>query len=319
MAVRLPGFAGLLSSFVNPGRSFADELSDRIAVVACVAKPNLLSDDLPSSRLGPETWERLRRISGAAPRDALLLIWGPAGDLPTALETLEERCQLAFAGVPNETRKALDNGTTIFERVLPGPDRMYPDTDSAPIPIHEADIQRIAAKCPSDITERMTRMDAWKVPSDCRTFLLKRNLFPVLEALIDDVGLDATLASTILGHTLRHASSGNPKDAHWVVGLSRAVIARGLHPEILQELVPVTYVAPSTTLDTLLTRIGYETASERTLVNNMAALSTEFSRRSSRTAADARMHWVVGQVRHKALGNVPMARAAELAEEVCAR
>ncbi len=41
----------------------------------------------------------------------------------------------ALDGVPHETRQPLPDGTTDFERILPGPDRMYPDTDSAPIPV----------------------------------------------------------------------------------------------------------------------------------------------------------------------------------------
>ena len=46
-------------------------------------------------------------------------------------------------GVPQETRKALTNGTTIFERVLPGPDRMYPDTDLPPIAIDDKIIEKV--------------------------------------------------------------------------------------------------------------------------------------------------------------------------------
>ena len=35
-------------------------------------------------------------------------------------------------GIPNETRQPFEDGSTDFERILPGPDRMYPDTDSPP-------------------------------------------------------------------------------------------------------------------------------------------------------------------------------------------
>jgi Glu-tRNA(Gln) amidotransferase subunit E-like FAD-binding protein len=39
-------------------------------------------------------------------------------------------------------------GTTDFERILPGPNRMYPDTDSPPMPIEDALVRRIAARLP---------------------------------------------------------------------------------------------------------------------------------------------------------------------------
>ena len=34
-------------------------------------------------------------------------------------ETVEERCKMALEGVPVQTRKSFEDGTTIFERVLP--------------------------------------------------------------------------------------------------------------------------------------------------------------------------------------------------------
>jgi len=311
IAVNLPGFAGALSSFTNPNRCFADEISDRIAVVACIGKPNCLSSEAASPDVPPQIWEDVRAQLEATPRDAQLLVWGAEDDLTTALETIEERCQWAFVGVPNETRKALGDGTTVFERVLPGPDRMYPDTDSAPIPIREADIERIAEQLPSDIAGRRGRLKTWRVPADCRTFLLKRNLFPVLERLIEDVGLDPVFASTLLGHTLRCACAGEPGDAGWLVDLARAVNARGLQVEILRELVPPACIDASADLDALLAHIGYAPTSEEALVDRLASLSAQFSRRSPRTSEDALSRWLLGQIRREALGNVSMARLAE--------
>ncbi len=311
IAVNLPGFAGALSSFTNPNRCFADEISDRIAVVACIGKPNCLSSEAAPPEVPSQIWEDVRARLEATPRDAQLLVWGAEDDLSTALETIEERCQWAFAGVPNETRKALSDGTTVFERVLPGPDRMYPDTDSAPIPIHEPDIQRIAEQLPSGIADRQEKLETWRVPADCRTFLLKRNLFPVLERLIEDVALDPVFASTLLGHTLRGACAGEPGDARWLLDLARAVDKRDLQGEILRELVPAAWLDPSADLDALLVRVGYTPMSEAALVDRLASLAAQFSRRGSRTSKDALRHWLLGQMRREALGNVSMARLAE--------
>ena len=318
MAVNLPGFAGTLASFTNPGRCFTDEIADRIAVVACIAKPNCLSSEAETVAIRPSIWEDVRAQLRATPDDAQLLVWGPEQDLPTAVETIEERCRWAFIGVPNETRKAMSDGTTVFERVLPGPDRMYPDTDSAPIPILEADIQHIAADQPTGISERMKRLEAWQAPPDCRTFVLRRNLFSVLEALIDEVGLAPVFASTLLGHTLRHACAGEPGDAGWIVDLARTATARGLQAEIVRDLVPAAYAEPSVDFDTLLARIGYVPSNENAVVDRLASLSARFSPRGPRTSEDAVVHWLLGQVRHEALGNVPMAQLARRAKEVCA-
>ena len=59
------------------------------------------------------------------------------------MQELLDRANYCLVGVPNETRQAFEDGTTSFERVLPGPDRMYPDTDSPPTPITEERLDRL--------------------------------------------------------------------------------------------------------------------------------------------------------------------------------
>ncbi|GAG11005.1 unnamed protein product, partial [marine sediment metagenome] len=157
-AVNLPGFAGLLSHFTQPGKVFANEISDRLKVIACLEKPNMLHSEQRQPVLSDRLLASVRRHLGSEPQDAQILIWGASADIDTAVEAIEERCRLAFDGVPNETRKALRDGTTIFERVLPGPDRMYPDTDSAPIPIENEIIDKKRMQVPVSVRDRLTQL-----------------------------------------------------------------------------------------------------------------------------------------------------------------
>ena len=201
--IGLPQFAGLLSFVTNPGRTFADEISDRLKVVACVEKPNMIHSDAPEP-LSAAAWKDLRKRVGAKAGDAVLVAWGPEADLKTAVETVIERCRLAFAGVPNETRKGLPDGTTIFERVLPGPDRMYPDTDSSPIPIEDEAIEATRARLPQTVASQMELLRSWRAPEDVHAYVLRRNLCPLVEQLIADGldsggGLDARRASRSTG------------------------------------------------------------------------------------------------------------------------
>ena len=144
--VNLPGFAGALSHFTQPGKTFADEFSDRLKVIACLEKPNMSCSEDLDPMISEEEWEKCRKILKAGVQDAQIIFWGPEDDVKTALETIEERAGMAFDGIPNETRKSFEDGTTIFERVLPGADRMYPDTDTAPIPLAEKHIESLRKK-----------------------------------------------------------------------------------------------------------------------------------------------------------------------------
>ncbi|HDD60713.1 MAG TPA: hypothetical protein ENF69_07225, partial [Euryarchaeota archaeon] len=58
------------------------------------------------------------------------------------------RAAEALEGVPNETRQVLSPHETTFERILPGPDRMYPDTDMPPIEITEDMLRRAREHVP---------------------------------------------------------------------------------------------------------------------------------------------------------------------------
>ncbi|MCK4944518.1 MAG: Glu-tRNA(Gln) amidotransferase GatDE subunit E, partial [Candidatus Aminicenantes bacterium] len=159
IGVNLPLFKGILSFFTQPGKIFADEIHDRLTVIACLNRPSMTHSEALTPRLEAKDWARVRETLKSGENDAQIILWGPETDIPTALETIDERCRLALQGVPNETRKALKNGTTIFERVLPGPDRMYPDTDSSPIPIDDRMIRDIEKQLPSEVTTRIDQME----------------------------------------------------------------------------------------------------------------------------------------------------------------
>jgi len=315
VVMRLPQFGGILARFSSPGRCFADELSDRVKVVACLDKPNMLSSETDGPRLSQANWERLRKAIDAKPQDGLVLIWGAIDDLPTAVETIEERCQWAFDGVPNETRKAMPDGTTIFERVLPGPDRMYPDTDSAPIPIDEAMIAAARAALPTmTIAEQLSRLRKWGIPEDTHRFILRNNLFGALQSLVENSSLKARFAGTLIGHVLRSACRGRPVDGERLMSLVRETEKRNLAPDILKILVPLAVADAEASLDILLERAGYEAHTEAEIAKEIDSLCSTFGDQAS--SPSAHRDSVMGRLRPLALGNV---RLCELAAEISAR
>ncbi len=315
VAINLPGFAGILSHFCSPNRCFADELSDRVKVIACIDKPNLVHSERRDSSLDAVDWNHVRTVLASQPADGQVVVWGPQSDIAMAIETVQERCQMAFDGVPNETRKALADGTTLFERVLPGADRMYPDTDSAPIPIDEAAIERIRAALPPSIVESQHQMRAWKIPTDCQPFILKRALFPILASLVGDHGFDPIFAGTLLGHRLRAVNGDRPVEGAWILTLAQEMRQRDLQIELIQSLLPIAYENPQATLDELLHQCGYFKLSQQTLCDRLGTLRRTFKPSKRRRNAHAQRNWLMGQLRPYALGNVPLAALAKQIEE----
>lgn len=145
----LPGFARFVDWPVQPGTTFLDEIDGRVRVIACL-------ESRPCVSKAPDS---LRSAVGASQDDAVLLFRGPQEDLVTSAQEIVIRVREAFDGVPPETRQALPGGNTTFERILPGPDRMYPDTDLPPEAIPDELRARIAARLKPRPWERRT---AWR-------------------------------------------------------------------------------------------------------------------------------------------------------------
>lgn len=157
-AVRLRGFAGLLRHRTQPGRIFADEIADRLRVIACLTgRPFMAHTDDPAPPFSPSLLDEARVAVGAQPEDAVVVAWGRPLDAATAAEEILTRARDALVGVPSETRQAFADGTTGFERILPGPERMYPDTDTPPLPIPDAWLEPVdvrLAELPWDREDR---------------------------------------------------------------------------------------------------------------------------------------------------------------------
>ena len=307
-AINLPGFDGILSHFTNPGRCFADEISDRLKVIACIEKPNLLYSE--QQETNTVDWTTIRSALSSAVGDAQMVVFGPAADMATALETIDERCRMAFEGVPNETRKALPDGTTLFERVLPGPDRMYPDTDSAPIPIDEVLVEETRSSLAKPIRDCMEQLRDWRVPEDSWAFILKRNLFPLLRQLIEVEGLKPRFAGTLVGQTLRSVCGDRPGDTQWIAELTHQLNSRGLDVELLKVLVEQTFANPNGDLDALLETMNHKPISQQDLLALVPSLQSQFEVRRRRTSARAMRDWIMGQLRPRALGNVSLSELA---------
>jgi len=146
----LRGMKGLLAHPIGPHRTFADDISGRIRVIACLQerKP-LRHTDEGAEGCVPDSYRQLiAERTGMTSDDTAAIVRGSSEDVDTALREVAIRCREATTGIPCETRQRLDTGETDFERILPGPDRMYPDTDSPPTAIRDEAVAAIRDRLP---------------------------------------------------------------------------------------------------------------------------------------------------------------------------
>ncbi len=310
IAVNLPGFQGILSFFTQPGRIFADEISDRLKVIACLEKPNMVHSEQLQPVLDEKELKYIQKLLKAGDTDGQIIFWGPDEDIKTAIETIEERCVLAFDGVPGETRKSLPDGTTIFERVLPGPDRMYPDTDSAPIPIPEELISNCNKNIPQEISVCFKQLRDWGIPEDAYRFILRQDLFSLIFKIVEDLKQPPKFVGTIIGHYLksmqRRFVSVPRLSFEKTYQLFDFVANQKLEKDIIKEMLPIVYQEPEIDFHTVLAKIKYKKKSRKEVISAVQKLRKKFKKiRTSKNPA-AETNWIMGNIRITALGNIPL-------------
>ncbi|MCK4663636.1 MAG: Glu-tRNA(Gln) amidotransferase subunit GatE [Bacteroidales bacterium] len=310
LAINLPNFKGILSHFTQPEKIFADEITDRLKVIACIEKPNMLHSEEFETKIKKKELDKIQDILNSGDDDAQLLIWGPENDIPTALETVEERCKMAFDGVPNETRKSFLDGTTIFERVLPGADRMYPDTDSPPIPIDEKDIEKLGENLPIDISDRYNQLKNWNIPEDTYNYILRNNLVPVIERIINELDIEPKFTGTFFGHNLKHVEGQLEAHADFtfnkVYGIFKYVVNNNLDVEICKLMLPIIYEHPNMIFESVLTSIKFKRKTKEQLFAPVDYLIEKFKEIRRKKSEEITINWIMGQLNNQAIGNISL-------------
>jgi glutamyl-tRNA(Gln) amidotransferase subunit E len=310
IAVNLPGFKGILSHFTQPGKMFANELSERLKVIACIEFPNMTHSEEFDPLFTPVDWEKVNALLKPGENDAQIILRGPEEDIGTALETIEERCLMAFAGVPPETRKSFENGTTIFERVLPGADRMYPDTDSAPIPLENDFIESLGKNKPEEIIERYKRLKDWNIPEDCYTYIFRKNLFPLIERIVTELDISPAFAGKFFGHTVKWVEGQYKPVAEFdykiIFALLRFIRQRNLDLGIARRMLPQVYQYPKMEFDSVLTSLNFKIVSKEQIVSKIPFLKNKFAEIRLSQGPNVEHNWIMGQLRRQAEGNMSM-------------
>ncbi len=198
-AVVLEGFKDLLRWETQTDTFFSREISDRVRVIACLTTlPNIIHSDSMGDNLTSSEWAQIKKYCNASSFDTVVVVWGSDADTETAAKEIIIRAKESTIGIPSETRQALPDGTNGFERILPGADRMYPDTDLPPQKITAERIKRIQKELPRQFYEREEKYRKLKIPADTIGELSISKFASLFDETVDKWKLDPTTVSVTL-------------------------------------------------------------------------------------------------------------------------
>jgi glutamyl-tRNA(Gln) amidotransferase subunit E len=194
LGMKLHNFAGLVGRELQPKYRLGTEFSGRAKVIAGVGGI-FHSDEMPNYGITESEVRRINKKLNCTPKDAFILVADRDDKARLALESVHQRAQELFLGVPKEVRKDLPDGTSKYMRPMPGAARMYPETD---VPLIRPDVSDV--KVPELLEEKFGRYQKeYKMSKDLAVFVAKSDRMPLFEEL---VGKHPKMKAAFIAETL---------------------------------------------------------------------------------------------------------------------
>jgi len=268
-AVRLPGFGGLMGREIQKGKRFGKEFAERVSVIVGL-KGIIHTDELPAYGITEEEKKSLFNELNADPeKDCVAFVVGPEDKCLDAIKEIKERALQALKGVPEETRRAHEDGTTSFERPLGTAARLYPDTDSPPIHITKEiieEIDKIEIEYP---WEKIKRYKEQYGLSENRAKEIALSEYSLLFEDLVKAGVNPKLVATTLTETMKALA----RDGYKVYDIEEEKIKQMFlyvhNGKIAKEAIPDILMALSKdttkSIDKVIKEIGLEKIGEKEL------------------------------------------------------
>ena len=119
----------------------------------------MIHNDIEGYGLRAAEWNSCAMRCAPDRGDAIVVVCGPERDW-TRLHAKSSCARRMRWSAFRRDAAGHPDGTTGFERILPGADRMYPDTDTPPMPIPDAWVETVRAARPERPFERADRYRA---------------------------------------------------------------------------------------------------------------------------------------------------------------
>jgi glutamyl-tRNA(Gln) amidotransferase subunit E len=300
----LHGFGGLVGMEIQPGRRLGSELSDYAK--KCGVGGLFHTDELPAYGVTGEEVALLKETLGAGDADAVIIVADTGEKAACAMRMILRRAEMAMEGVPEETRKMLEGGSTAYMRPLPGAARMYPETDILPVKVPEEWWDRLSL--PELLTAKAGRFTAdYGLDAGLARQIAFSERLPLFERAVAEGIRPVFAARTILASLKEISRAGLDPDAvpdDTVIAVMKAIEAGQAAKEAVSGILSA--LAGGMTLEEALAAVApaFSRGELEKLVHEIVSSRTDFIRERGRAALGPVMGVVMKEVRGRIDGKV---------------
>jgi glutamyl-tRNA(Gln) amidotransferase subunit E len=199
-ALVLPKFSGLLKRELFTGKTLGRELAD-IAFAFGVNGIFHSDEDLTKYNLVGD-FQKLRNLLKAREEDAIILV-GESRDKGKVANQLSLRCSKLLEEMDEETRSILEDGSTRYNRPLPGSARLYVETDLLPVPITKEFLDKIKKQLPEPWDKKLTRLKKMNLSEQLAKQILTSEHLEIFEEIMKTKKVEASVVANTFTSTLK--------------------------------------------------------------------------------------------------------------------
>ena len=163
---------------------------------------------------------------------------------------------------------------------------------------------------PVNVSDRLVQLREWRVPEDCFEYILRNNLIPLIETITSECKQTPRFVATMFAHGLKNLQGKKkaPTDFNFekIRQLLLFIEQRNLGNEIFKKMLPEVYEHPNMDFDSVLTTIDFREQRIDEILEYLPALRRKYLEIRKRENYDAKIRWVMGQMRKRAVGNVSL-------------
>ena len=203
LAIKLRKFNGLIGREIQPGKRLGTEYSEHGKIMGVSGLFH--TDELPAYGIVQEEVDTLRDILELDEDDAFILVAEEKTKAHNALLEIIKRAKQSLEGVPEETRRAQDDGNTQYLRPLPTASRMYVETDIPTEIIEKERVKKIASNLPELPVVKKERIEKeYKLSEDLAKQLVQRNRADLFEEIKKELpSMDSVKIASDIVYTIK--------------------------------------------------------------------------------------------------------------------
>ncbi|MCP4761469.1 MAG: Glu-tRNA(Gln) amidotransferase subunit GatE [archaeon] len=214
LGLLVPKMEGLWGIEVQEGRRFGTEVANKVKIITGLKGLIHSDEDLKKYNFSDEEISTIKEKLNYNKGDLFVLIMGSESKLKDAMDIVIKRVISALDGVPQETRKPLEDGNHEFLRDIHGGSRLYPDTDTREIIIDKervATIQKTLPKYPWDMIPDLAKKYKLK-PELIEDLIMGGYIFLFEKIMASFKGKAMLVATTIVDQVKSLRRDGNNVD-----------------------------------------------------------------------------------------------------------